>query len=39
MNAFELDSFTDPGLIRDTASSYAELRQRGLVVREPHWGA
>ncbi len=38
MNAFERDFFTDPEVIRDPAPYYAELRERGPVVREPHYG-
>jgi cytochrome P450 len=38
MNAFDRDFFTDPELIRDPASYYAALRERGPVVREPHHG-
>lgn len=38
MNAFERDLFTDPALIADPAPYYAELRERGPVVHEPHHG-
>ena len=38
MNVFERDLFTDPELIQDPAPYYAELRERGPVVREPHHG-
>jgi cytochrome P450 len=38
MDVFERDFFTDPELIQDPAPYYAELRNRGPVVREPHHG-
>ena len=38
MDLFERDLFTDPELIQDPSPYYAELRNRGPVVREPHHG-
>ena len=38
MNVFERDLLTDPELIQDPAPYYAELREHGTVVREPHRG-
>jgi cytochrome P450 len=37
-DVFERDLFTDPELIQDPAPYYAELRNRGPVVRESHHG-
>ncbi len=38
MDILERDLFTDPGLIQDPSGYYAELRERGPVVRESHHG-
>ena len=38
MNVFDRDLFSDPELIQNPAPYYAELRERGPVVREPHHG-
>src|SRR5262245_3243832 len=38
MTAFEKNFFTDPELLRDPVPYYTALRERGPVVREPHYG-
>ena len=38
MDLFERDLFTDRELIQDPVPYYAELRNRGPIVREPHHG-